>query len=185
MLTGTTSPFRSLSHSDNFGHWKKYVTHTHLEPASRDTSHSDMVVMAMGAPEPIHLPHFCLSQLQWAEGSSPSNKAGLQACALHPKSSCMLQLTPFLLQSKLVFLLYLYCDSLNGFIYVWVCMKCIHPEEVPHASRNADSVYFAIMAIQKRARWVSISWHKSKKGYTESAFRDACRTSSGIHRTAG
>ena len=40
------------------------------------------------------------------------------------------------------------------------------PEEVRHASRNADSAYLFCIACD------------GKKRYAESAFRDACRTSS-------
>ena len=47
---------------------------------------------------------------------------------------------------------------------------CHHPEEVRHASRNADSACPFLPLRQY------------KKGHTESAFRDACRTSSGHHQ---
>ena len=40
-------------------------------------------------------------------------------------------------------------------------------EEVRHASRNADSACPVLY------------WRDGKKGHAESAFRDACRTSSG------
>ena len=40
------------------------------------------------------------------------------------------------------------------------------PEEVRHASRNADSAC------------PFLYWRDGKKGHAESAFRDACRTSS-------
>ena len=41
------------------------------------------------------------------------------------------------------------------------------PEEVRHASRNAESAC------------PFLYWRDGKKGHAESAFRDACRTSSG------
>ena len=45
--------------------------------------------------------------------------------------------------------------------------RCPMPEEVRHASRNADSAC------------PFLYWCDGKKGNDESAFRDACRTSSG------
>ena len=44
-----------------------------------------------------------------------------------------------------------------------------NPEEVRHASRNADSAC------------PFLYWRNGKKGHAESAFRDACRTSSGFN----
>ena len=44
----------------------------------------------------------------------------------------------------------------------------VKPEEVRHASRNAESAC------------PFLYWRDGKKGHTESAFRDACRTSSGV-----
>ena len=50
-----------------------------------------------------------------------------------------------------------------------VVMRWAYPEEVRHASRNADSVC------------PFLYWRDGKKGHAESAFRDACRTSSGAY----
>ena len=49
--------------------------------------------------------------------------------------------------------------------FVWCTLS---PEEVRHASRNADSAC------------PFLYWRDGKKGHAESAFRDACRTSSAL-----
>ena len=46
----------------------------------------------------------------------------------------------------------------------------VRPEEVRHASRNAESAC------------PFLYWRDGKKGHAESAFRDACRTSSDVRQ---
>ena len=47
-------------------------------------------------------------------------------------------------------------------------VRYVKPEEVRHASRNAESAC------------PFLYWRDGKKGHAESAFRDACRTSSDV-----
>ena len=53
-------------------------------------------------------------------------------------------------------------------ILLKTCFHGYWAEEVRHASRNADSAC------------PFLYWRDGKKGHAESAFRDACRTSSGL-----